>query len=165
MFDEEMTGAHLVWLVRSSTGRIGGVEVLGTGKRANRLFSVTLRDLPCRLLGDGIVEVGQTARVAKSDFPLRLLAAKRRVVRSEYIDTACRVGAAFEHCDTYRHLDVGFVLQVAMMGDKGWCRCAARVEKGWSGKIYELGTIASAVEDEELDRAHSNPSRECQTSA
>lgn len=67
-----MTGPHLVWLVPGSTGCIGRIEVFGAGQRVNRLFCEPFRDLPCGLLADGVVEVRKTARVAESDFPLRL---------------------------------------------------------------------------------------------
>lgn len=47
MLDEQMTGSNLVWLVGSSPGRIGRVQVLSTRKRADRLFRMTFGDFPC----------------------------------------------------------------------------------------------------------------------
>lgn len=47
MLDEQVTGSNLVRLVSRTTGRVGRVEILGTGKRADGLFGVALWDLPC----------------------------------------------------------------------------------------------------------------------
>ena len=99
MLDEQMAGAHLVRLVGSSAGRVGRVEELGTGKRADRVLGVALRNLPCGLLRDGVVEVRQTTRVAEPDFPLRLLTARQTNRQHNYFGAS----ASLDRWGTYRH--------------------------------------------------------------
>lgn len=102
MLDEKVTGSHLVRFVGCTTGCVGWIEILGAWERANGLFCVTLRNLPCRLLSDRVVKVWQPAGVAESNLPLRLSETESTRKESQHVSPICHTKLKLE-LHTYRH--------------------------------------------------------------